>query len=454
MNINLSMSAAPSIPTNYLVVAIYQANAPGTLIASQSFPAPHTAIQNITFSNVQPVVHIVIIYENVTNAPGGTIRNQFIYNPTFQNAITRVDAYLTVGITSGLVAGATTYTDASLIGWTIDIERRGYGTMFPGSDYTFNPLTGLITLTGVSDSFQVGENFTIRFQPQITTISPNLQVSGLFTTVEVQTANITLAAADMSKLQSIQGAADHLTITLPLLSTVADFNMLPFTSEGGVHINATILAQGTDQIKYLKSSRSSLIMGQSEELWLYKANGVWNVAFAQGNFKSVGEIVHSYLLTEENCLLCDGSSLSRLTYPRLWAYAQSLDASMLVSDTNWSNPALNLKAMFSTGDGSTTFRLPLLYSVNGTAGGGFLRGVDGATRKAGVYQDQDIQPHTHQVGTTGNQSSVDPGRSMQRSSAAQDAYASGIDVQGPYLQNTGVLETRPKNTGIYLLMRI
>jgi hypothetical protein len=52
MDINLSISAAPGITTDYLVAAIYEATAPATLVQSQGFAAPHTTPQNISFVNV------------------------------------------------------------------------------------------------------------------------------------------------------------------------------------------------------------------------------------------------------------------------------------------------------------------------------------------------------------------------------------------------------------------
>jgi hypothetical protein len=398
MDINFSISPAPGIATDWLVAAIYEATAPATLIQSLGFAAPHTAPQNISFVGVNPVPHIVIVYQNAANVPAGTIRHQFIYDPNFINAQIRADLVLTADSTPGFVSTGLSYTDATLKDWSFDIERRGFGTMELGVDYSWDNVLTKWTLLATVDTpqpaIQPGEKFIIHFLPKIT-IATNTgnTVAGLFSNSFDITADVTLTAANMGQCGMIAGAGDHLTITLPSLSAVPDNKIIGFISDGGSHINAQVKAAGTDSFKFLNGTPSVINLCQAEHIWLFKKNNKWNVAWANGNFKTVGDIIEQFSKDPAvvlNTVFADGSVLSRVTYARLWKYVQLLDPSELVNDTDWNNVALGNKGRYSTGDGATTFRIPILY-ING-----FLRAVDGATRKAGSDEGAMLLDHRHE----------------------------------------------------------
>jgi hypothetical protein len=159
MDINLSISSATSIISNYLVVAIYEETSPTVVVDFQSFAAPHTSSRNISFTGCNPVPHKVIIYENASAAVGGTIRHNFIYNPNFKNAQIREDLFILAGTTAGL--SGTSYTDASLAGWTWSLERRGVGTLQKDVDYSWDSGTNTWQLLATSDnptpSIETGE---------------------------------------------------------------------------------------------------------------------------------------------------------------------------------------------------------------------------------------------------------------------------------------------------------
>ena len=81
-----------------------------------------------------------------------------------------------------------------------------------------------------------------------------------------------------------------------------------------------------------------------------------------------------------------GALLSRTTYARLWTYAQTYGK--LVSDATWLAGAYGA---FSTGDGSTTFRIP---SCNGF----FIRGVPHEVDYTiGTYVPDSFASHNHGV---------------------------------------------------------
>ncbi|AOJ36568.1 phage tail protein [Burkholderia sp. AU33423] len=105
---------------------------------------------------------------------------------------------------------------------------------------------------------------------------------------------------------------------------------------------------------------------------------------------TVGQIVFEpRTLPRAGFLKANGVLVNRADYPALWAYAQA--SGTLVSDDEWRNERWGC---FSTGDGTTTFRLPELR-------GEFIRcWADGrddidAQRGIGSYQGAQNRSHTH-----------------------------------------------------------
>gem|GEM_PF-1339273 len=83
----------------------------------------------------------------------------------------------------------------------------------------------------------------------------------------------------------------------------------------------------------------------------------------------------------------DGSTRTRSAYPSLWAYAQA--QSVVVAESGWASSF----TLFSSGDGSTTFRLPDLRGIS-RRGWDHGRGLD-PSRSLGSYQADQMPAHTH-----------------------------------------------------------
>lgn len=125
-------------------------------------------------------------------------------------------------------------------------------------------------------------------------------------------------------------------------------------------------------------------------------------------------------------LKANGALLSRTTYAALWAYANA--SGNIVAEASWSAS----KGAFSTGDLSTTFRIPDLRGV-------FVRGWDDSAgvdsgRAIGSSQADDNKAHTHTV------------TSMQYAGAF---FTAGPDNGGPSsftaTTSSSGSEARPKN---------
>lgn len=112
----------------------------------------------------------------------------------------------------------------------------------------------------------------------------------------------------------------------------------------------------------------------------------------------VGQVVSGLWLTAPSGYLeLAGQLVSRTTYAALWAHAQSLSgAGLLLSDFDWGNSAESSQVAFSTGNGSTTFRLPD-YRGLVVRGWDHSRGLD-AGRGLGNYQADAIQNITGSFG--------------------------------------------------------
>jgi microcystin-dependent protein len=134
-----------------------------------------------------------------------------------------------------------------------------------------------------------------------------------------------------------------------------------------------------------------------------------------------------------NTIKANGALLSRTTYAALWAYAQA--SGNLVTDAVWTGSSQY--GSFSSGDGSTTFRVPDMrgYFVRGFDD---ARGVDSG-RAIGTLQADDNKSHTH-TGTTSGASNDH----IHNSDTRAILNISGMTT---IIEGTGVYYNCPANTG-------
>ncbi len=166
-------------------------------------------------------------------------------------------------------------------------------------------------------------------------------------------------------------------------------------------------------------------------------------------------------------LKANGAAVSRSTYSALWTFAQA--SGRIVSDTDWLNGANQEWPCFSSGDGSTTFRLPDFR-------GEFMRFVDDGrgidiSRVLGKWQADavgsfsmtggsvtitDLQAHADSPQTGDGwffSPQVGPVESNggQHGSDSGSPVISGIDAIRGLMSlsgNGGASETRPRNVAI------
>ncbi|MBL4730285.1 MAG: tail fiber protein, partial [Sulfurimonas sp.] len=135
----------------------------------------------------------------------------------------------------------------------------------------------------------------------------------------------------------------------------------------------------------------------------------------------------------EGFLLRAGTEHDRVEYADLWAYAQA--SGNLYTDAEWYN---GQEGSFSTGDGTTTFRIPSgrgLFDRNIDAGAGVDSG-----RVLGSSQVDELKSHNHNI------------TSMADSTTTY--YTGNIQARAVYarpnkaVSSTGGVETRPKNIAV------
>lgn len=166
------------------------------------------------------------------------------------------------------------------------------------------------------------------------------------------------------------------------------------------------------------------------------------LAMIAGGTVPVGAIV-SFAATAAptGYVKANGVLLSRATYASLWAHAQASGA--IVSDATW---LAGRPGAWSTGDGSTTFRIPDFRGL-------FMRGFhDGSgtyetdtARTLGSYQADELKSHNHFLKTRQQSGTVNP----EIPSDSQGTY----DEAAITTMNTGGTETRPKNTASLICIK-
>lgn len=280
--------------------------------------------------------------------------------------------------------------------------------------------------------------------------------SSLITGVVPITVNTTLNPTDhLNKLIQLRAGSSQVTLTL--------FDLDDIPANTIICIEATILntfqnkvqTQGGQYIYLRNQSVTYLYMAKGEVLWLYRGeDGFYELNNWSSLFDHIGKPVAAYKVGF-NEVLADGTALSRTLHPRLYEYALTLGSSM-VSDGTWGTGSATVagrtvyrpyRGCYSTGDNSTTFRLPdlmdmALRGVKTIGGSDSERYFNGP----GGYQRHEQEQHDHalpvEIGGSGDRQSL-------VATPNNDEGLSNTDRTGV----SGGLETRMDNIGILWVIK-
>jgi microcystin-dependent protein len=223
----------------------------------------------------------------------------------------------------------------------------------------------------------------------------------------------------------MESVTNKIVGTLPALSGVPDKAVIKFISYTGLQINGTIQAPGSDTILYGNTTTQKLYLGMNETITLMKKTSAWYVIDEKSDANEVGRVLFADKVLA-NTVKAEGQLLNRLEYPRLWAFANTLGALLLTDAARTADIAHS--GFFSSGDGSTTFRLPDLRGV-------FLRGLDGSRGLDAdrVAAGQNNTPGFYEKDTAGQHSH---GGVSAESATHSSASSAGSGLQGLLVSNT------------------
>jgi hypothetical protein len=160
----------------------------------------------------------------------------------------------------------------------------------------------------------------------------------------------------------------------------------------------------------------------------------------------------SSLIPYQNYLVCDGSSLLKAQYPRLYNYLRGREYDTPLSDTVGVSPY---------GETSNSFVLPDLR-------GRFLRGWSGAgvtpngldpSRAFGTYQQDEFKTHNHGISDPGHVHFIDPGQNNGPGGPGEGKLTGSLTLPtssattGISILPSGGTETRPHNIALLPCIR-
>lgn len=262
--------------------------------------------------------------------------------------------------------------------------------------------------------------------------------TGDMTPVEVNNAASPYAAVDKQRIAALSSTG-AININLPASGAAAVIDVSD--KDFAAHTNTiTITPDGTDTINGL-SLLELTTAGAHVGLAIAAGSTDWYLYFFSDNTDvssvPVGSI-HAYPSTTapDGELKLNGSLLSRIAYPKLYAFA--LASGNIYTEAEWATK----KGGFSTGDLSTTFRIPDLR-------GEFVRawddsaGIDGG-RVIGSNQADAFRAHSHQItGWTGNTNNA-PGGHFLNTNQFNTTAGTTTNVSTP----AGDTETRPRSIAL------
>lgn len=176
-------------------------------------------------------------------------------------------------------------------------------------------------------------------------------------------------------------------------------------------------------------------------------NGIMN--YGIGAFR----LQDSRAFIASNEIPSDGQLLDRATYPDLWAYAQVHGA---ISDSSWVSTPEN-RGKYSTGNGTTTFRVPDRNGVQtGSIRALFARGDGGNLSNAGMIMESFLPNITgnisfHGAGPANNLQagtvvSGVGGAFVNREGFTIPQYVRGVSILNSGANSLGAVELRASNS--------
>lgn len=263
------------------------------------------------------------------------------------------------------------------------------------------------------------------------------------------TSNTTIDSTKAGYLITARSTSGAVTLTLGDVATFSHGAILPISSFTSINCVIVIQPQSGQPITDpIEGNATVMYMHNKEHLMLIALTNHWKIVSCSGNFYCVGEEIKARK-ERNNTIALKGQTLNRSQYPRLWQYVQTLTFYQeVVPESTWLYDSTTYRSCFTTGDGSTTFRLPdergLFERMLDLS-----RGIDTARSHnyAGGYENDDFKSHKHGWGYGTERDDDDSGGSYDEfTMRPYGQYYGKNGIPDPILP-TGGSETRPKNVG-------
>lgn len=210
-----------------------------------------------------------------------------------------------------------------------------------------------------------------------------------------QSTQLTLSdVVDKDVVLDIAGSGKTITVNT---SGITDGIVISFTALGAnrnaVKIEMGLPIEGTPDDEF----KTDFWLHGGESFSAVHYRGKFYMIGGNIHLENIGEVLYGYT-PQSFCLPANGAIVNRADFPRLWQMIGKY--AKIVTDTEWlSGNGLN-SGYFSSGNGTSTFRVPDLRGL-------FIRGLDAgrgvdldrnsSTFKDGSFQTDAIKKHKHQL---------------------------------------------------------
>lgn len=403
---NILIAANTNI--NDFKMVAYEVTAPNTAVDDIVINAPHTVAQTASFLTLNEVAHIFRLYEwNGTSL--GAMLSEAVIQPNKQSIDTPEDIELVVGIdlteNGTQWDGSGTYPD--LIGYLVNkdyrVVQRGVGHL-KDNEVTDYGTFGFELQGGAT--FTLDDTYFIEFIPKIlyTPSTGGTTINGFKDVVELQD-DLVLDTTYLNKLIDINRALDSIapTFELPAIASWTDMSSIGFTMNRGLQINAIIKLVSGETIWFNNQQVNDIVIGMNEAIKITKKDTSLYVESSSINYADIGKVENGIML-ENNTVIGEGQLLLRNTYVRLWRKVQQLTSGNgLVSEATWATSSPLNEFNYTTGNGSTNFRVPNYRGVairflDGGRGLDADRVTTSQQNTIGSYQRDMMEEHKHRIG--------------------------------------------------------
>jgi len=407
MDAIFDISPAPGILTNKIGIKAYETTSPSVEVASVEYDPPHTAERQVIIPGLNAVPHIIKIY----NTPGfptlGTLIHEFWLDVDGEVGLQRVFFVVDGPGDYDPVNGSSTFTSPEIEGLNITgLFQRAFGYLLPDTEWEHVGDT-ITLLSGYT--FSGGDTWCYEVTTEAANDSPGSGTSsgGGFGDIVEVTDDLSLDSSYRNKSINCNGVDTRLVITLEQLSSLPDGTTYYFFEQTGNQYQTKIVLGGSDTISHFGVTKTYLVLGKGEHLFMKKSGSAWVVLLQSDARSKVGIIEQGYIATP-NKFKCEGALGDGDDYPAIWQWLSQLPTNQKIVDAgingSWTHPA-EKKGMFAvTGGSDKYFRWPDLRDE-------FIRGLSNFTGFGGdsnrLYdypggqQEEQVGEHDHTVSVGG-----------------------------------------------------